>query len=369
MLRKFNRPVDFSRAAAAILFPLLLSATLWGQSPPVLSCAAVDVSGAVELTWSSDPLGDWAGLTPAAFHVQILDAAPAFGQFFEEDLSAAWGSGAVLNGAVNFSIQSFCFTVTMEDDAGGETMPSDTICGMHLEVAPGLIPGTVELEWNSPYPWNAAIGVGSEFIIDQQLPDASWTSVATAPYESGNVSRTLEVDVCAEFVYYRIRLAGGDGGAGGASVCDHVSAAAGIFLADEIDPTPPVIATTDVDSLTGLATVSWLPSVSSDAAGYLVYLCAGGFQSLVATLDDGELSWTNPFSTAALAPESYNVAAFDSCYVDVRLIRVRLARFVPPRSSCMSRAQNAQTNPPSRGRPLYIGNWVWIDTRSGQPES
>jgi gliding motility-associated-like protein len=299
-----------------LLFPVLLM--LWtsidAQSAPALTCAQVDDAGAVDLSWVSDPAGDWAGLTPFAYHVQILDASPSFGQFFQEDLAAVFTTGANLSGAVNFSTQSFCFTVTMTDDLGGETSPSDTICGMHLEVAPGLVPGTVDLDWNSPYPFDAPAGAGANFIVEQQMLDASWSQVATVLYEPGNVAVSLEVDVCADFVYYRIRLEG-DAGMGGVA-CDHLSAPAGSFLADEVDPTPPVIATTDVDSLTGLATLSWEPSVSSDAAGYLVYLCAGGFQSLVATLEDGELSWTNAFSTAGLAPESYNVAAFDSCYVD-----------------------------------------------------
>ncbi len=311
MPSNFSKPFVY---LVAFMAHFVSSLAVMSQAPPVLSCAAVDASGAVDLTWSGDPVGDWAGVTPVAYYVQILDAPPSFGQFFEEAVGPASTGGETLAGAVNFATQSFCFTVSMADDTGGETSPSDTICGMHLEVAPGLLPGTVDLDWNSPYPWDVPSGAGSDFIVDQQLPDATWTQVATVPYESGNVALTLEVDVCAEFVYYRIRMAGSDG-AGGSS-CEHLSAPTGTFLADEIDPTAPVIATADVDSLTGLATLSWSPSVSADAAGYLVYLCTGGFQSLVATLENGELSWTNPFSTAGLAPESYNVAAFDSCYVD-----------------------------------------------------
>ncbi|MEC8758362.1 MAG: T9SS type B sorting domain-containing protein, partial [Bacteroidota bacterium] len=98
--------------------------------------------------------------------------------------------------------------------------------------------------------------------------------------------------------------------------CVHRSNEASVAVADEVDPSPPQIVAIDVDSLSGLAEISWEPSPEPDVAGYIVYICSGSIETILTTIEDPtQLSWTNPISNVANTIEYYNVAAFDSCYV------------------------------------------------------
>ena len=269
-------------------------------------CLQVEMDGGLSLGWSSDATG-------ASFYsIDQMLPPPDYTSFLQTQVDLVTNPGGTTFGAggIDYASQSFCFTLQAQDALGSNMGGlSDTLCTIHLELESGLIPGTVDLAWNSPFHLNPNPGFSGVYAVEQLLPDGSWTAVATAPWLFGNSNTSFPVTQCAGFVTYRVTLTE-DGG------CVHRSNQASIAVTDELDPPPPQIVAVDVDSLTGEAQISWEPSTAPDVAGYIVYICSGAIETILTTIEDPEaLSWTNPFSQAGQLIEYYNVAAFDSCYV------------------------------------------------------
>ena len=65
------------------------------------------------------------------------------------------------------------------------------------------------------------------------------------------------------------------------------------------------------------AVLSWEPSDADDLAGYIIYLCNGGFQMAIDTIYDPAVTWyIDMNSNVQSYIESYNVAAFDECFIN-----------------------------------------------------
>ena len=272
------------------------------------NCIQVLNDGTVDLNWEPDATG------AATYSVVPLLPPPDYTPLPASDFDlATYPTGA--NWPLLTANQEFCFTVYALDGAGSTLAgPSDTLCSIYLEVESGLIPGTVDLGWNSPFHFSPPAGFSGTYAVEQLLPDGSWTVVASAPWLMGNSNTTFPVTQCAGMVTYRVTLT--EDGLFGAPGCTHQSNQASVAVTDELDPSPPQIVAIDVDSLSGLAEISWEPSPDADVAGYIVYVCSGSIETVLTTIEDpNQLSWTNPFSNTANTIEFYNVAAFDSCYV------------------------------------------------------
>ena len=284
---------------------LMATATVgWTQE---WGCLQVEANGNLTAGWEPDALG------AASYNLDHLLPPPDFVSFLEVEVDlAAEPTGTVLGtaGGFDFSNQSFCFTLQAQDALGSFMAGvSDTLCTIHLDLSSGLIPGFVDLDWNSPFHFNPPAGFSGTYAVEQLMPDGTWFTVMAQPWLLGNSNYSIPITQCDGLVTYRITLTE-DGG------CVHRSNQASIAVADDVDPAPPQIVAVDVDSITGEATVSWQPGTEGDIAGYLVYTCSGSIQTVLATLEDpNQLSWTNPFSLAGQNIEYYNVAAFDSCYI------------------------------------------------------
>ena len=272
------------------------------------SCIQVNDDGTAQLNWAPDQTG------ADAYSVTPMLPAPDFTPLPAFDVSMELGN-PLSNVVGNLTpllttTQGFCYTLTALDGAGSNLAgPSDTLCTIFLELELGLLPGSVDFSWNSPFHFNPPVGFSGTYTIQQLLPDASWLDVVSAPWLMGNSNTTLPITQCDGTATYRVTLTE-DGG------CTHQSNMASIAVADVVDPTPPQIVAVDVDSLTGLASVSWEPSPESDVAGYIVYICTGSIENILTTIEDpNQLSYTYPMSGAGGTIEYYNVAAFDSCYI------------------------------------------------------
>lgn len=290
----------FGCCAALLLLP-------FGGSGQAWECIQVETNGALTLGWSPDALG------ASSYTIDHLLPAPSYQSFLQQDVDLASNPvGTVLGGSggIDLSIQSFCFTLQAQDAFGSNMAGlSDTLCTIYLDLQSGLIPGTVDLAWNSPFHFNPPPGFSGTYAVEQLLPDGSWTVIASAPWLFGNSNTSIPVTQCDGLVTYRVTLTETGG-------CTHRSNQASIAVSDQIDPPPPQIVAIDVDSLTGQAEISWQPSLAPDVAGYIVYGCNGAIETVLTTIEDPNvLSWTNPFSLAGQNIEYYNVAAFDSCYV------------------------------------------------------
>jgi len=289
-----------------LLVPLTGQAQEW-------ECLQVEVDGTLSIGWEPDVLG------ASFYNVDHLLPAPDYVSFLQVPVDlAAEPTGTVLGsvgGGFDFGSQSFCFTLQAQDAFGSNMAGlSDTLCTIHLELQSGLIPGTVDLDWNSPFHFNPPPGFSGVYAVEQLLPDGTWLEVISAPWLLGNSNTSIPVTQCSGFVTYRITLT--EDGPFGTPGCVHRSNQASIAVTDELDPPPPQIVAIDVDSLTGQAQISWSPSLAPDVAGYIVYVCSGAIETVLTTIEDpNALSWTNPISVAGQTIEYYNVAAFDSCYV------------------------------------------------------
>lgn len=291
---------------AFLLVPMLALASVVPAQD--WECIQVLNDGSVDLGWAPDTQG------AAAYSVVPLLPPPDYTPLPATDYDLATYPTGV-NWPLLTTTQEFCFTIYALD-GGGSTMagPSDTVCSIFLELEAGVVPGTVDLAWNSPFHFSPPPGFSGTYAVEQLLPDGSWTVIASAPWLIGNSNTSFPVTQCSGFVTYRVTLT--EDGPFGIPGCVHRSNEASVAVADEVDPSPPQIVAIDVDSLSGLAEISWEPSPEPDVAGYIVYICSGSIETILTTIEDPtQLSWTNPFSNVANTIEYYNVAAFDSCYV------------------------------------------------------
>ena len=139
------------------------------------NCIQVLNDGTVDLNWESDATG------AATYSVVPLLPPPDYTPLPASDFDlATYPTGA--NWPLLTANQEFCFTVYALDGAGSTLAgPSDTLCSIYLEVESGLIPGTVDLGWNSPFHFSPPAGFSGTYAVEQLLPDGSWTVVASAP--------------------------------------------------------------------------------------------------------------------------------------------------------------------------------------------
>ena len=291
----------------SVLWILTMCLTFMGRGQ-VWNCTQVNNDGTVTLNWLSDATGaEFYAVTPM-LPAPDFTPLPGFDVDLEPDNPISDVTG--FNTPLLTATQGFCYTLTALNAAGSAMAgPSDTLCTIFLELESGLIPGTVDLAWNSPFHFNPPAGFGGTYAAEQLLPDGSWTVIASAPWLLGNSNTSFPVTQCEGLVTYRVTLTEAGG-------CTHQSNQASIEVSDQLDPPPPQIVAVDVDSLTGQATVSWQPSLAPDVAGYIVYICSGSIETVLTTIEDpNTLSWTNPFSMAGQNIEYYNVAGFDSCYI------------------------------------------------------
>ena len=194
--------------------------------------------------------------------------------------------------------------VTVENGLQSVSDPSPFLCSIHLSIEEGATPGTVDLEWNSPYALSGD-AAGGDFQIERLSElTAEWEPVATQPDSPLGGSYTDNPGPCAQVLIYRIRQLA-------TNLMDwHESNRADLVIGTAGGETPTV---THVNVENGLAHVYWDFEPEPETLGYIVYKCLDtGGGAIVADIDD-----PNTFSTLVLAsnagaePESYQVAAYD----------------------------------------------------------
>ena len=263
--------------------------------------------------------------------------------------------------------------VTVENGLQSVSDPSPFLCSIHLSIEEGATPGTVDLEWNSPYALSGD-AAGGDFQIERLSElTAEWEPVATQPDSPLGGSYTDNPGPCAQVLIYRIRQLA-------TNLMDwHESNRADLVIGTAGGETPTV---THVNVENGLAHVYWDFEPEPETLGYIVYKCLDtGGGAIVADIDD-----PNTFSTLVLAsnagaePESYQVAAYD-CVDDDGTPNpagagdcVRTVFLTADQIPCTDRAQLAWIHPVGMpgGVAEYIpqfredgGAWTSIDTLAG----
>ena len=297
----------------ALLLFLAAGGVARGQAGS-LTCIEVNAAGNVSLGWEQPA-------DPAGLFLQYVyhDFQPGNPANASSTNIPNYGTTSIVAPGIDGNSTARCFYVqSMFTD--GTVTSTDTLCNIHLSVAPSVVPGFADLTWNSPR--IAALGGGSggavggeAFEVQKWMPGSGgsgvWTTLATVTDNGGILSYAYEVTDCAEDLQFRILQ---DVPALG---CTHQSNTSGDSFNDELDPDAPVITHVDVNPALSDAEIHWTPSPAADLAGYIIYLCTAGFQTPIDTIfDPTATSYLNLQSNAGSIIESYNVAAFDSCYVN-----------------------------------------------------
>lgn len=274
--------------------------------PPNVECAVVSaVDGSINLTWTApaDPLNEFTAYNIYEINPGTLNAVLV-------STVTNYNNTTLTVPGYDGTIQPYCFYVETESFDGTVQFsdPSETLCTIYLQATTGLQPGTVDLAWNFPFPFVDQDAMGAEFLIYRQYLGA-WSIIDQFPAVIGSLGYTYTVDVCQADLNFQIRYNYG-------ALCDIYSNVSGGIFQDQTNPSPPDINGITVDSLTNQAIVSWNPPPEGDVSGYILYECFAGLNPMpVDTIYNAAITtWTNPSSQANLGPESYNIAAFDSCF-------------------------------------------------------
>lgn len=296
-----NRPVAVLLTALALLSGSARLAL--GQLDVSMQCVQVNTAGNTTVTWTQP--ADPAGL----FYQYVFHQFPATNPANVSTTNMPnYANNSVLAPNVNGNQGPVCYFVVTQSTDGNSSV-SDTICNTFLLAQPSLNPGFADLTWNSPR--IATGGTGADFVVQKSDNAGGWIDLGSVADNGGMNSFEYEVEACSEVLEFRVIQPDATWG------CQHESNRAGSEINDELDPDAPAISDIDVDPVTGLAVLNWTPSPAADLAGYIIYLCSGGLQVPIDTIfDPNATAYTNPLSNAQSLIESYNVAAFDSCFVD-----------------------------------------------------
>lgn len=243
---------------AAMLF---FAGRAWSLNPPDPLCTEVLPSGDVALSWEqpNDPGG--------LFHsyvVYVIDLASGdpvqIAEVFDYNTTTFTHVGA--------DAQNFERTYLLRTRSGNagqvESEDSYPIRTIFLDVTSGGLNALAFLTWNQPYDELLETSSGI-YDVFQEVAPGNWVQVGSALY-----GQELYVDTIQGLCYdppaninYRVEITDASG-------CTSVSSIDGDLLTDGTGPTPPVIETVTVDTLTGEVVICWYPSPQSDTDGYFV---------------------------------------------------------------------------------------------------
>jgi gliding motility-associated-like protein len=182
------------------------------------------------------------------------------------------------------------------------TLSSDTVKNIRLDLF-NPSNGTAVLDWNLPAP-NPLPGMDSFCTIYREYPTGTWTSIAVLPYNTIHFIDTI--DICSAFLNYQVVYS--------TPTCQWSSNIVGDNLQDDITPKIPVIYSVSIDTLTGNVVITWDQNYEPDTYGYIVYhKDANGFIVEIDTVW-GIANTTYNHPIPITGPETYSIAAFDSCY-------------------------------------------------------
>jgi gliding motility-associated-like protein len=252
-----------------------------------ITCISSQTNGDIDITWNvfANPNGTFVN---AGLHS------------LEDGLIANFPVGSTTTTLPNpgvaknyfFLIQSGCNVIKS----------SDTVRNVHLDV---LNPanGTAVLDWNTPAN-NPPPGMANTCTILREYPAGVWTTIATLPYATVHYVDTITI--CNAQLNYQVVYS--------TPTCSWSSNIVGGVFQDKITPFMPVIAAVSVDTISGNVVITWNQNQAPDTYGYIIYhKDQNGFIIEIDTVwGIGNTSYTHPINVTG--PETYSIAAFDSCF-------------------------------------------------------
>jgi hypothetical protein len=222
----------------------------------------------------------------------------------------------VLNGLDLVNNDYYFYLTTVSSCASFESLPSDTLKVIRMNLNNNVVAGMAELDWDStavvhnrPYFPNAS----GMYVIEREVYSVNpgvWEDVDTVLnlYEYNQ-----PVVVCDDSVNYRVALLDTNG-------TRYYSNIDGDRFVDDFSPDSVNLYHVSVDSITGLPVLSWMPGPSPDVIAYIIYRLDStvippvwrpidtiyGFNN---TYWQDTTSLQNPYDSSL----HYGVAGMDSC--------------------------------------------------------
>ncbi len=286
------------RFLIAIFVLLVQTQLLWGAlNAPSLRCLDTKSNGDVELIWvvPSDPGGVFD-------EYEIFYSTSLAGPYIQIANINIYAQSNYLHVGANAQIQQgFYYMVTRSDAPTYQySSESDTLSTIMLSVANPLN-GTAPMNWNQLH--NPVLPTSGNYSIYYEYPIGIWNLSGT----SSSTFFTDTIDICNSFINFRIEQPDAMG-------CISVSSIDGDIYQNLIPPEIPILDSVSVDRLTQNATLGWQPSASGDTEGYIIYQFLAGVWTPIDTVwGIGTTSYENLLSNADTNPESYCIAAIDSC--------------------------------------------------------
>lgn len=270
--------------------------------PPELRCSEVLANGDAVLTWLQplDPTNEFSSY-------EIYSANTFSGPFVTVGSIAVYGQLSFTHvGANADQAQIFYYLQTVSTSPPpNNSLPSDTLGTIYLEVSQSTPLGSAVLDWTPPS--IPLIGSSNaQYDIYKEYPPGTWTLLGQVPVTSNNYGHVISI--CDDTLNFRIEL-------GDASGCVSISNVAGDQFQDQTPPSPPIISSVTVDSITGLANINWTPSPEGDTDGYIIVQVINGNAIILDTVYGGGSDFYEYLnSDAGNAAEFFTIAAFDTCW-------------------------------------------------------
>jgi len=261
---------------------------------PELTCADVALNGDVTLSWipSSDPYNSFV-------QYEIFNSGTLIGTLNNINQSNFTHVGAdAQNGIRSYNIlaRSGC--------NADQITYSDTLSSIFLTVGnPGN--GTAVLQWNPLTTPNLPTSNGW-YEIFMEYPSGTWTLIDSVPY--GVMTYVDTIAICSDTINYKLVISDQTG-------CVSTSSIDGESFQDVLSPYEPEIISVTVDTLTGLAQITWNQNPAGDTQGYIIIQNIGGnFVILDTVWGITNTTYAYLLSNAGNTSETFGVAAFDSCW-------------------------------------------------------
>ena len=279
--------------------PCYVQATV--LEPPSLRCTAVAANGEVTLTWvvPPDPTNEFQ-------QYEVFRADAAAGPFMFVAAVSVYAQTTFMDAGTNGNLGSRFYYLTTISNNGtpNNSVPSDTLATLFIQVSQSVPLGNSVVDWNLQHvPPLATSDLNA--LVDMEYPLGTWSLADTVLNTLHHWSQV--VSICDDSLNFRVYQPDASG-------CYTTSNATGARFQDITPPSIPIMVTVTVDTATNQSVLNWNPSPELDTQGYIVVQSTPGGNVIIDTVY-GRLNTMYPWSgsLAGSGPESFTIAALDSC--------------------------------------------------------
>ena len=266
---------------------------------PSLRCASVQLNGDVVLNWVA-PVDT--GLKFGSY--LIYSSANVNGPFNAIQNITNYNTTTYTHVGANAQNQNVYYYILTKTACGGEVSPStDTLKTIKVNVINNN--GVAVVRWNPLH--NPELTTATQsYDIHKEYPAGVWNIIGTTTAPDYIWHDTI--NICSAIINYYVTT-------GDALGCGSTSSTDGDLFKDITKPTVSLIDTVSIDTTTqSIVSISWLPSLSGDVEGYILYHFNGAsWDSIGAAygINANNYQFTDP--SVQNGPQLYSITAYDSC--------------------------------------------------------